>query len=399
MHTFGSCFVLHSLVLIMASKWALLKQGGAARSGSEEDGAVLTPPPADARPRSAAKSPRIAKALGGLRRAPKSSKSEQLKDTGVNASSSPPKVSKWAKLRPQSSAAAPEAVRAGGGGDPGGGGGVTSPKAKASRWARFKPQQTVQEPASPPPTTTGSMSEPNSPHAQKASRWARFKPQHSTTTTATTTPISPPAPRPVLTRQSALLSPRYEPPSRRPLHTLPRSRAATLPTHAPDGAGPRMSFARLVKNVTQLPPDAIKLQDADGSTPPSSPESSRPCSSLAESSRPSSRLTNASRPASRPASRLRTPLANGRGSTVLPRKRSTLTDGQTDSDVTLTKADADNYSRVSLFQVDEDMKRKLRNEIDVSMVTLLQPTESRFICLIMYSYHISLYSTFFLLTH
>ncbi len=35
------------------------------------------------------------------------------------------------------------------------------------------------------------------------------------------------------------------------------------------------------------------------------------------------------------------------------------------------------YSTLTLFTVDEEMKRKVRQESDVSMVTLLQPMQSR----------------------
>ena len=37
------------------------------------------------------------------------------------------------------------------------------------------------------------------------------------------------------------------------------------------------------------------------------------------------------------------------------------------------------YSTLTVFSVDDDMKKKMRQESDVSMVTLLQPMESMYI--------------------
>ena len=39
---------------------------------------------------------------------------------------------------------------------------------------------------------------------------------------------------------------------------------------------------------------------------------------------------------------------------------------------------SDAYSTITMTQVDEDMKRKLRPDCDVSMVTLLQPNDSMY---------------------
>ncbi len=39
---------------------------------------------------------------------------------------------------------------------------------------------------------------------------------------------------------------------------------------------------------------------------------------------------------------------------------------------------SDAYSTITMTQIDEDMKQKLRQECDVSMVTLLQPNDSMY---------------------
>lgn len=316
----------------MASKWGMLRQGVTGSPGSAPRGDGVSgrsPAKSDVPSRSASKSP----AMGKVKITRERSKSD----------SDPPnsptmKTSKWNAFR---SGATGKSIRK----EPAPEENVHLP-AKTSKWALLKMSSAGSSEGVPAEDCNPEQTQLNDASLGniKVSKWSNLKLRSSQTASSTGSVVS-----------STVSSPpgvhRVQRESRPVYH-----RQKTLPVHAPDGAAPKMSFRALVKSMTNLP-------DIEVTTPPPVETAN---SQIINTSKQN--IIAESKPSPSPGFKRK-----ALPSFLLPKERPPPNDNQTSGQA----SDVDNYSNVSMLQVDDEMKRKLRQETDVSMVTLTQPTESR----------------------